>query len=359
MLFRQCREFGSFIFLCFIDPENWEGMKWGDSSSPPPRVAKIREERLTQPLWLSLLRGSVFMFSFWVAQKESRATQLNGRKFSRLGFFRAPSLSLSLFHRERDLQALSLSLPSPSPADATAASESRHRLPPPAEARRPRRHRLLLLPAPPLRALSLSLPSSSPDLCLPPRSLLLWGHRWRAAEELQEATENADGRYILAKVQVNALLATGAGLKNDESKLIDFTGYPVVGNQSDMQSSGSCLNDKDNGLLTACGWDSRLEGLFYHQTAFSIPIPQIPDFIADVKKLRELRPGSLCGLDLYSELLMRFVKKSTVFLGKKDDCVDFDMTYFRSRNPDDPRLDQDILEEMEQMTLFKYGALPH
>ena len=184
-------------------------------------------------------------------------------------------------------------------------------------------------------------------------------HLLLPTEELLEATENADGRCLLAKVQVNALLATGAGLKNDESKLIDFTGYPVVGNQSDMQSSGSCLNDKDEDLLTACGRDSRLEGLFYHHTAFSIPIPQIPDFIADVKKLRELRPRSICGLDLYSRLLMRFVKKSTAFLGKKDDCVDFDMTYFRSRDPDNPRLDQDILEEMEQMAFFKYGALPH
>ena len=162
-----------------------------------------------------------------------------------------------------------------------------------------------------------------------------------------------------SKVQVNALLATGVGLKNYESKLIDFKGYPIVGNQSDMQSSDSCLNDKDDGLLTACSWDSRLEGLFYHHMAFSISIQQIPDFIANVKKLRELWPGSICGLDLYSRLLMRFVKKSTVFLGKKDDYVDFDMTYFCSRDLDDPRLDQDILEEMEQMAFFKYEALPY
>ena len=212
---------------------------------------------------------------------------------------------------------------------------------------------------PQLSVLIGAIRKSGPVLKNPNLKFSLRIHLLLPAEELLEATENADGRCLLAKVQVNALLATGAGLKNDESKLIDFTGYPVVGNQSDMQSSGSCLNDKDDGLLTACGWDSRLEGLFYHQTAFSIPIPQIPDFIADVKKLRELRPGSLCGLDLYSGLLMRFVKKSTAFLGKKDDCADFDMTYFRSRDPEDPRLDQDILEEMEQIAFFKYGALPH
>ncbi|CAA6663037.1 unnamed protein product [Spirodela intermedia] len=181
----------------------------------------------------------------------------------------------------------------------------------------------------------------------------------RKSEELLEETENSDGKCLLAKIQVNTLLATGAGLKNDDSRLIDFTGFPVVGNQSDMQSSGSCLTGKDDGLLTVCGWDPRLDGLFYHQTAFSIPIPTVAAFIADVKKLHALRPGSLCGLDLYSGLLMRFVRNSTAFLGKTADCADFDMTYFRSNDPEDPRLDQDILEEVEQMAFFKYGALPH
>ena len=154
-------------------------------------------------------------------------------------------------------------------------------------------------------------------------------------------------------------LATGGGLKNDESEVIDFTGYPVVGNQSDMQSSGSCLFGKEDGLLTACGWDPRIEGLFFHQTTSGIPIAQVPDFIADVKKLRELRPGSLCGLDLYGGVLIRFLKKSTALLGKTDDSAEFDMIYFRSRDPENPRLDEDVLEEMEQMAFFKYGALPH
>ena len=35
------------------------------------------------------------------------------------------------------------------------------------------------------------------------------------------------------------------------------------------------------------------------------------------------------------------------------------MTYFRSQDLDDPRLDQNILEEMEQMAFSKYGAVPH
>ena len=163
----------------------------------------------------------------------------------------------------------------------------------------------------------------------------------------------------MASLQLNGLLTTGRGLKNDESKPVHFTGFPVVGNQSEMQTSGSCLFGQEDGLSTVCAWDSRIEGLFFYEMAFSILIPEVSDFIADVKKLRELRPGSLCVLDLYSGLLMRFLKKSTALLGKKEDCAEFDMTYFRSRDPENPRLDQDILEEIEQMAFFKYGALPH
>ncbi|XP_078436584.1 putative L-gulonolactone oxidase 6 [Wolffia australiana] len=180
----------------------------------------------------------------------------------------------------------------------------------------------------------------------------------RKTEELLEATKNPEGRCLQARVQVKALLITGSGLKNDKSRLIDFTGYPVVGNQSDMQASGSCLFSPEDGLFTACGWDSRLEGLFYYQSAFGITLPKLSSFIADVKKLRELRPSSLCGLDLYQGLLMRFVRNSTAYLGKED-CADIDMTYFRSRDPEQLRLDQDVLDEVEQMAFFKYGALPH
>lgn len=58
------------------------------------------------------------------------------------------------------------------------------------------------------------------------------------AEDLAEAREDANGKCLLAKTQVVSLLLVGMGLKNNDGSIVDFTGYPVIGNQSDMQSSG-------------------------------------------------------------------------------------------------------------------------
>ncbi|RWW45359.1 hypothetical protein BHE74_00048809 [Ensete ventricosum] len=179
------------------------------------------------------------------------------------------------------------------------------------------------------------------------------------AEDLSELTGNADGKCALSRLQADTLIATGMGLKNNDGGLLDFTGYPVIGNQSDMQSAGSCLRSAEDNLLTACGWDPRFAGLFYHQTAISIPFTTIADFIADVKKLRDAHPKALCGSELYLGFFMRFVRGSTAYLGKTDDVVDIDLTYYRSKDPKRPRLYEDVLEEIEQMALFKYNALPH
>nr|XP_010936174.3 probable L-gulonolactone oxidase 4 [Elaeis guineensis] len=181
----------------------------------------------------------------------------------------------------------------------------------------------------------------------------------RALEELAEAREDANGRCLLARTQVISLLLLGMGLKNNDGSIVDFTGYPVIGNQSDMQSSGSCLRSPEDNVQTACGWDPRIPGIFYHQTTVSIPFTSIASFIGDVKKLRDANPEALCGTELYLGFLMRFVRNSTAFLGKIEDSVDIDMTYYRSRDPEQPRLFEDVLEEIEQMALFKYNGLPH
>lgn len=126
-----------------------------------------------------------------------------------------------------------------------------------------------------------------------------------------------------------------------------------------MQASGTCLDSLNDGLITACPWDSRIKGEFFHQTAFSIPLSVVKNFIEDVQKLVELEPKSLCGLETANGILMRYVTASSAYLGKSEDAVDFDITYYRSKDPLAPRLFQDILEEIEQIGLFKYGGLPH
>ncbi|KAL6010777.1 hypothetical protein ACLOJK_001219 [Asimina triloba] len=123
--------------------------------------------------------------------------------------------------------------------------------------------------------------------------------------------------------------------------------------------SSSRLDSSDGGLLTARGCDPRIRGLFFHQATVSIPLANISSIFSDVKKLRDMYPTALCGTELYSGFLTRFVKNSTAYLGKTADSLDIDITHYRSRDRTTPRLYEDVLEEIEQMALFKYGGLPH
>ncbi|XP_050384770.1 probable L-gulonolactone oxidase 6 [Argentina anserina] len=178
----------------------------------------------------------------------------------------------------------------------------------------------------------------------------------RTTEENQESMNDAFGKCSSAKLFTSGLLATAYGLTNDG---VLFTGYPVIGYQNRIQSSGACLDAPDDAKITACGWDSRIKGEFYHQTAFTISFSVVKNFIQDVQKLVEIAPESLCGTEMYNGFLLRYVTASTAYLGKQDDGVDFDITYYRSRDPMIPRLYEGILEEIEQMAVFKYEALPH
>lgn len=175
-------------------------------------------------------------------------------------------------------------------------------------------------------------------------------------EEKLEAKGNALGKCLDSKLTTSLISLGGYGLTNDG---LSFTGYPVIGNQNRLQSSGSCIRSPRDALLTACPWDSRLKGEFFHQTAVSIGLSKAKDFILDVQKLRDMNPKALCGVELYDGILMRYVKASTAYLGKQEDAIDFDITYYRSHDPMTPRLHEDVLEEIEQMALFKYGGLPH
>ncbi|KAH7860679.1 hypothetical protein Vadar_016650 [Vaccinium darrowii] len=178
----------------------------------------------------------------------------------------------------------------------------------------------------------------------------------RTTEENQEMRGDADGKCTDGKLTTLALTIGANGLTNDGTL---FTGYPIIGYHNRLQASGTCLDSLKDELITACPWDPRVKGLFYHQTAFSISMSKVKSFIQDVQKLVELVPKALCGVDLYNGILMRYVKASSAYLGKQEDAVDFDFTYYRSKDPMSPRLYEDILEEVEQIGVFKYGGLPH
>ncbi|KAL6645518.1 hypothetical protein ACP70R_017126 [Stipagrostis hirtigluma subsp. patula] len=179
----------------------------------------------------------------------------------------------------------------------------------------------------------------------------------RLAEEGAEATHDSSARCLTASLTRAVLSAGSYGLKKGDGQM---AGNPVVGFQNEMQASGRCLDGPDDSLLTACPWDPRIaHGTLYFQVAISVPLSEAAAFIRDVQQLRDLYRDALCGVEVYNGILVRFVKASSAHLGKVDDSVDFDFTYYRSRDPAAPRLHESVLQEMEQIALHKYGGLPH
>ncbi|KAL2345950.1 hypothetical protein Fmac_007235 [Flemingia macrophylla] len=153
----------------------------------------------------------------------------------------------------------------------------------------------------------------------------------RTTEDVQESVSDSEGKCLLAKTATNTLMATAYGLTNDG---VIFSGFPVVGFHNHLQASGSCLDNDMNSKITSCPGTSGLKGI-------------------------ELEPKGFCGIEIYNGILMRYVKPSSAYLGKQEDAIDFDITYYRSKDPMTPRLHEDIIEEIEQMGIFKYGGLPH
>ncbi|XP_002971003.2 L-gulonolactone oxidase 3 [Selaginella moellendorffii] len=176
----------------------------------------------------------------------------------------------------------------------------------------------------------------------------------RTTERVFEFTRDTQGTCNRARLQAFTLWTTGYGLKNNG---VLFTGYPLIGNQNRIQTSGTCYNSSSS--LFTCPWDPSIDGLFFHQTTISIALERSRDFILDVKRLRNATSNGLCGPDGYSGFLMRYVKKSSAYLGKPEDSVDIDVTYYRADDANTPRLNEDVLEELEQMAVFKYQGTPH
>ncbi|KAI3933843.1 hypothetical protein MKX01_028169 [Papaver californicum] len=189
------------------------------------------------------------------------------------------------------------------------------------------------------------------------RSLLIAASELtRASEDNQEATGNAFGKCISARGMTSTLRNSGFGFTNEGNL---FIGYPIVGYQNRLQASGSCLDSSSSSPITACVWDPRIKGTFIYNTALNIPLSKVKNFIEDVQKLRDLVPQAFCGLELGNGILMRYVKGSDAYLSTQEDSLDFDLSYYRSRSASTPRLFEDIVEEVEQMAVFKYGGIPH
>ncbi|KAA0048815.1 putative L-gulonolactone oxidase 6 [Cucumis melo var. makuwa] len=178
----------------------------------------------------------------------------------------------------------------------------------------------------------------------------------RASEEEQESRRDAAAKCSSGNLITSTLSLLAYGLTNNG---ITFLKYPVIGYNNRLQSSGSCLDSLNDLRITTCPWDPSIKGEFFHQTAISIELTMVKSFIEDVQRLAELEPMAFCGLELYNGILMRYVRASTAYLGKQQDGVDFDFTYYRSRDPMSPRLFEDVIEEVEQMAVFKYGGIPH
>ncbi|MQM18863.1 hypothetical protein Taro_051861 [Colocasia esculenta] len=178
----------------------------------------------------------------------------------------------------------------------------------------------------------------------------------RATEKASEKARSTEGKCAMAATVVAYKWLVANGLKNRGAL---FTGYPVVGRQGKMQTSGSCLHSPASDALSSCAWDPRIKGLFFYETTAMFPASRFRDFLLDVKKLRDLNPDNFCGLDVYNGLLIRFVKASAAYLGQPEDSVVVDFNYFRADEPSTPRLHQDVWEELEQMAFFKYKARPH
>ncbi|TKW01727.1 hypothetical protein SEVIR_8G198100v4 [Setaria viridis] len=182
----------------------------------------------------------------------------------------------------------------------------------------------------------------------------------RLDEERIEAKNDTTGRCAMALATRALFSASNYGLM-ELGLPTSLPGRPVVGFQNRIQSSGRCLAAANDTLLTVCPWDPRVShGTFYFESGISVPLRSAAAFVRDVQQLRDLAgPGALCGVEVYYGVLMRYVRASTAHLGKVEDSVEFDLTYYRSRDPAAPRLYQGVVEEIQQMALRKYGGLPH
>jgi hypothetical protein len=128
-----------------------------------------------------------------------------------------------------------------------------------------------------------------------------------------------------AAAALNSSLLIGQGLENNG---VSFDGYPVIGPNQLMETSGECQNSPDlppnvppTRVIFAHG--IRDHGAYSTMRHPSMSLSNISSFIMDVKALRDVtQASSLCSIDEYDGLLMRFTTHSDAYLGNPEDGVE-------------------------------------
>ncbi|MFS7975709.1 putative oxidoreductase [Helianthus anomalus] len=138
-------------------------------------------------------------------------------------------------------------------------------------------------------------------------NLIVVSKSTRASENMLKKAKNVKGKCAMASTFISYKKLVANGLRNN----LIFTGYPVIGRQGKMQTSGSCLYSTSSDIANACAWDPRINGLFFYETTAIFPaVDKFRDFIRDVKELRDLNPDNFCSVDIYNGFLIRFIKAS-------------------------------------------------
>ena len=174
-------------------------------------------------------------------------------------------------------------------------------------------------------------------------------------EEKGELIGDQGPKCVLAAANIAQQLAVGFGYEKHGR---GYQGFPVIGPQHLMQSSSGCERSPKPGYF--CPWDQRIKGLQFFESSAAIPMRSLRAFIQDMRLLKEQKPYSFCGLDVYTGFLIRFVKASSgAYLGAQEDVALVDFFYYRAAGANTPRLDEDIYEEIEQIAFYKYQSRPH
>ncbi|KAK3121333.1 hypothetical protein QOZ80_8BG0650910 [Eleusine coracana subsp. coracana] len=149
-------------------------------------------------------------------------------------------------------------------------------------------------------------------------------HERSQEDQLQELGSNnaLHGAFCKASSMVPSVLQEGGFDFLKDGK--NFMGYPVVG--------------------------------YNHKI---VTLADVPAFVSDLMQLWDRNPKAFCTLDLHLGILFRYIKGSTAYLGKTHDSVEFDLIYYRSREPGRPIMHADLIDEIEQITLYKNAGLPH